>query len=85
MMTKKSERPARFVKEIERLDVREGTQWEVIQVKVIGEEWPVEKIQGHSLSSLQISATEILVFGSYFKENSPVFGEILFYLFDHDK
>ena len=81
----KFDRPAKFVKEIERLDVREGIQWEVIQVKGLGEELVIEKIQGHSLNSLQISASEILIFGSYFKRNSPVFADILFFLFDHDK
>jgi len=84
-LTTKNERPAKYVKEIERLDVREGAQWEVISVKGAGEDSLIEKIQGHSLSSLQISATEILIFGSYFKRTAPVFGEILFFLFDHDK
>ena len=56
---------AKFVSTIERLDVREGIEWEVISVKT--ETAPNEKIAGHSMSALQISATELLIFGSYFK------------------
>jgi hypothetical protein len=51
------------VSKIERLDVREGAKWEILSLKIEG-----LKISGHSLTSLQISSTEIVVFGSYFKE-----------------
>jgi len=77
---KKDGAPAKMISEIERLDVREGAEWEVVPIKE-----PKPKIKGHSLAALQISATDILVFGSYVKQTSPVFGEILYYLFDHDK
>ncbi|CDW79880.1 kelch motif family protein [Stylonychia lemnae] len=65
---------------IERLDVREGNSWEVIN--------PVKnglKIKGHSLASLQISANNILIFGSYFKSQEPFQDKILYFTFDHEK
>jgi hypothetical protein len=32
-----------------------------------------------------VSATEIMIFGSYFKETSPVFDQLIFYIHDHEK
>jgi hypothetical protein len=61
--------------------VREGIEWEVISVKSDTK----LKIKGHSLSAMQISATDILIFGSYFSKQSPCFEKIMFYTFDHEK
>jgi hypothetical protein len=77
----KPHKSAKWVSQIERLDVREGAEWEIIQIKA---EF-THKIQGHSLSSLQISASEILIFGSYFKKLEPTYGEMMFYVYDHEK
>jgi hypothetical protein len=74
------EKDVKSLSTIERLDVREGTEWEIIRVKK-----SEAKIKGHSLASLQISASEILVFGSYYEINAPCYERNLFYIFDHEK
>lgn len=71
---------AKCISTIEKLDITEGLSWEVIKIKN-----SEAKIRGHSLGALQISASEILVFGSYYSLRSPTYDRILYYTFDHEK
>ena len=66
--SKAIDKPTKFVGEIERLDVREGSSWEVVKLNS-----SITKLKGHSLGTLQISSTEILIFGTYLKEAQPCF------------
>ena len=70
---------AKYISLIERLDVREGYEFTIVTVK------KHTLLKGHSLSSLQISATHILVFGSYFKLQAPTFAKLMFFTFDQDR
>lgn len=70
-----------MLSEIEWLDVREGDRWELLKPQLGG-----DLLTGHSLGCLQISASEILIFGSYFKCNEDsCFGQRLYFSFDHDR
>jgi hypothetical protein len=66
--SKAIDKPTKFVGEIERLDVREGSSWEIVKLNS-----SINKLKGHSLGTLQISSTEILIFGTYLKETQPCF------------
>mmetsp|Transcript_33219 Transcript_33219/g.32319 ORF Transcript_33219/g.32319 Transcript_33219/m.32319 type:complete len:224 (+) Transcript_33219:1183-1854(+) len=67
-----------FVENIERLDVREGAHWEIVELKY------GSGLAGHSFGVKQISFSKILIFGSYFQESYPFHSKMNVYAFDPD-
>lgn len=62
--------------------MREGTGWEILGVRLADSSL---KVKAHSIGAVQISASEILIFGSYFSKLAPTYEQVCFSTLDHDK